>query len=253
MSPPLCEVWKCVGSRSLVSGRQFSNPIPSLEIGGLGQLPGELPFPPVHHLHGVLKLNTPLSCPSESLLPTLEPKRRPSPLPTALRPSKTETFNDFRELGDFIEKNKMVTGGFGPHAAIMNSLEGVAYHESLEYIRFHGTPVTACSVQYLHQGCTHVDFHSTFGKLIFESCLRPPSSGLSSGLSALLTPTSETDKVCLCSSSLSKPAVVDRARLASHSQTDAIRALNFAVRGKVKFTTARSKKFMNHCVLKQMD
>ncbi|KAM0753868.1 putative ADH1-alcohol dehydrogenase I [Meredithblackwellia eburnea MCA 4105] len=52
-----------------------------------------------------------------------------------------ETFIDFKEPGDFIEKVKAATGGLGPHAAIMASSGGAAYGQALEYLRPHGTLV----------------------------------------------------------------------------------------------------------------
>ncbi|KAI5474696.1 alcohol dehydrogenase [Pseudohyphozyma bogoriensis] len=52
-----------------------------------------------------------------------------------------ETFLDFKEPGNFIDRVKAVTGGLGPHAAIMASSGGGAYQQALEYLRPHGTLV----------------------------------------------------------------------------------------------------------------
>lgn len=52
-----------------------------------------------------------------------------------------EIFLDFKDSGNFIDRVKEVTGGLGPHAALMTSSSGAAYNEALEYLRPHGTLV----------------------------------------------------------------------------------------------------------------
>jgi propanol-preferring alcohol dehydrogenase len=52
-----------------------------------------------------------------------------------------ETFIDFEDSGDIIERIKAATGGLGPHAAIVASSSGSAYNQALEYLRPHGTLV----------------------------------------------------------------------------------------------------------------
>ncbi|KAL8277108.1 hypothetical protein RQP46_010536 [Phenoliferia psychrophenolica] len=52
-----------------------------------------------------------------------------------------EIFIDFKAPGSMIDKVKAVTGGLGPHAAIMAASSGAAYDEALEYLRPHGTLV----------------------------------------------------------------------------------------------------------------
>lgn len=50
-------------------------------------------------------------------------------------------FLDFKDPGNFIDKVKEVSGGQGPHAAIIASGSGAAYEAALDYLRPHGTLV----------------------------------------------------------------------------------------------------------------
>ena len=51
------------------------------------------------------------------------------------------TFLDFKEPGNMIDRIKAVSGGIGPHAAIIASGADAAYDQALEYLRPHGTLV----------------------------------------------------------------------------------------------------------------